>query len=118
MPQNTHHSREPGNSDDEEKVYAALKPTVNELLLSLGELNRTSAEFLKTDVETALTFSSIALQTEDLSKRQRNRRNARKGYDTILRLARRVRLSTDDEQFLSEKMGRLKSELQRLGEVF
>jgi hypothetical protein len=114
----TYRSREPGNFDDEENDYAALKPTVDELLVSLGELNRTSAEFLKTDVETALTFSSIALQSEDLSKKQRNRRNARKGYDTIVRLAGRIRLTSDDEEFLTEKLTRLKSELQRLGEVF
>jgi hypothetical protein len=111
-------SREPMNLDDEESVYAALKPTLQEVIVSLGQLNRTSAEFLKTDVETALLFSSIALQTEDLPKKQRNRQNARRGYDTILRLAGRIRLSNDDEQLLSKKLGRLKSELQSLGEVF
>jgi hypothetical protein len=117
MPRNTRRNKEAGNSD-QENAYAVLKPTVDELIVSLGELNRTSTEFLKTDVETALTFSSIALQTEDLSKRQRNCRNARRGYDTIVRLAGRVRLSIDDERFLFEKLLRLKSELQRLGEVF
>ena len=68
--------------------------------------------------ETALSFSAIALETEDLSKKQRNCRNARKGYDTIRRLAGRVELSPDDEQFLSERLLRLKSELLRPGEVF
>jgi hypothetical protein len=117
MTRNTHRSREPGNLNDE-NMYGAIKPTVDELIVSLGQLNRTSAEFLKTDVETALLFASIALQTEDLSKRQRNCRNARRGYDTIVRLASRIRFSDDEAQFLSERLARLKSELERLGEVF
>jgi hypothetical protein len=117
MRENTHR-RQPENLDKEENVYAALKPTVDELLDSLGQLKRTSTEFLKTDIETALTFSSIAAQTEDLQKKHRNRQHARRGYDTILRLSSRVKLSDDDEQLLSEKLMRLKAELQRLGEVF
>jgi hypothetical protein len=112
----THRAEETMNFDDN-GVYETLKPTVDELVASLGQLNRASAEFLKTDVETALIFTSIALQTEDFSKRQRNRQNARRGYDTVVRLAGRIRLSDDDEQFLTERLARLKSELQRLGEV-
>jgi hypothetical protein len=118
MAERIRRSREPQNFDDVETFYSALKPTVDELIVSLGQLHRTSAEFLKTDVETALTFSSIALQSEDLSKRARNCRNARRGYDTIVRLAGRIQLSMDDEQFLTKKLVRLKGELERLGEVF
>jgi hypothetical protein len=112
------HRKKQEDSGKEENLCAALKPTVDELIGSLGQLNRTSAEFLKTDIETALTFSSIALQTEDLPKKHRNRKYARKGYDTILRLSGRVRMSNDDEELLAEKLMRLKSELQSLGEVF
>jgi hypothetical protein len=118
MLRQTHHSREPEYGRDPENVYETIKPTVDELIESLSQLNRTSAESLKTDVEIALTFSTIALRTENIPKRQRNGRNARKGYDTILRLVGRVRLTSEDEQFLSEKLARLKLELQRLGETF
>jgi hypothetical protein len=118
MSGNSYRRREQENLESEENIYAALEPSVNELIHSLSRLNRTSTEFLKIDVETALTFCSIARQTEDLTKRQRNCRNARKGYDTIHRLMGRVRLTDDDEQFLSEKMTRLKFELLRLGEKF
>lgn len=118
MRKKSHHVRERRNVDEQGNVYGSLKPTFDELIVSLDELKHTSAEFLRTDVETALTFSAIALQTDDLSKKQRNCRNARKGYDTIRRLAGRVELSPDDEQFLSERLWRLKSELLQLGEVF
>jgi hypothetical protein len=94
---------------DPEDIEQSLAALVNRVY-------RNSAQFLKTDAETALTFSSIALQTDNPDKRERNRRNARKGYDTILRLASQTRLSSDDEKFLSEKLGRLKSELKQLGE--
>ena len=96
----------------------SLESPVAELKESISELNRTSADFLKTDAETALTFSEIAQQTDDEAKMRRNRGNARKGYDTIIRLSARIPLSAEDEQFLTEKLSRLKRELQRLGEVF
>jgi hypothetical protein len=119
MPEDTHSNREPTAVPEEgEKLYTELKPSMDDLLVSLGQLNRTSVEFLKTDVDTALTFASIALQTEDLVKRQRNCGNARKGFDTIARLATRVKLSEEDTRYLSEKMTRLKLELLRLGEKF
>jgi hypothetical protein len=118
MPSKIHPPRALANVGDEEAACRSLKPTVSELIDVIGQLNRTSAQFLRTDIETALLFCSIALQTEDLSKRERNRKNARRGYDTIVRLSARIRLSNDDEQFLSDKLERLKFELQRLGEVF
>jgi hypothetical protein len=117
MPKKVHRTRAPG-SMPEADVYDSLKPVVGELRDTVNQLNRASADFLKTDVETALVFSSIAMQAEDPSKRQRNRQNARKGYNTIVRLIGRIRLTDEDEQFLSEKLGRLKLELLRLGEVF
>jgi hypothetical protein len=118
MRKKTPRTRDPGSTEVEGNIYDSLRPAVDELVDSVNQLNRTSAEFLKTDTETALTFASIASQTEDVSKRERNRQNARRGYDTVLRLSARVPLSYEDEQFLSERMGRLKLELQRLGEVF
>jgi hypothetical protein len=97
---------------------ASLIPMLTDLMASLERLNRYSAEFLKTDIEVALTFGSIARQSDDSAKRERNRQHARRGYDTIRRLLGRVKLSRDEEQVLSEKLMLLKSELECLGEVF
>jgi hypothetical protein len=99
--------------------FAASKPTADQFLAASAELNRTSTDFLKVDLETALTFSGIALQSNnDEGKRRRNRINARRGYDMILHLARKVSLSQDDAEVMSHKLKRLKSELQSLGETF
>ena len=81
-------------------------------------MDRANTNFLKVDIATALTFSGIALQADDPIKKNRNRRNARKGYDTIVRLVDKVHLSKDDAQVIREGLRRLKSELERLGEVF
>lgn len=102
-----------------EPNFAAKKPGMDEILSSAAQLNRTSIDFLKIDLQTALTFSQIALQSNaDAEKRRRNRKNARKGYDTIVRLAEKVSLSDRDGRYISRNLERLKSELQQLGEIF
>jgi hypothetical protein len=99
--------------------FVARKPSIDEILTAASELNRTSTDFLKIDLQTALTFSRIALENNtDNEKRRRNRRNARRGYDTIIRLIKRVSLSDGDAKFMSYNLERLKSELRQLGEVF
>jgi hypothetical protein len=99
--------------------FAAKKPTVDEWLASRDQLNRTSTDFLKIDLETALTFSSIALQNAmNTVKRQRNQRNARVGYDTIVRLIEKVTLTDEETRFMVRNLQRLKTELQQLGETF
>lgn len=109
MPRKTRHP---------EPASAEVKPTVDELLANVRRLNRATVDFLKVDVETALTFSGIALQTDNSVKKERNQRSARKAYDSVLKLAEKVDLTDQDVQTLSRNLARLKSELQTLGEVF
>lgn len=108
------HKAKPSDSPS----YAAPRPTLAELQASGEKLNRTGTEFLKTDLKTLLTFTSSALQTDNPEKRTRQRRVARKGYDTVLRLLKKVTLTKDDAVFISKHLRRLKSELKTLGEVF
>jgi hypothetical protein len=108
----------PGRKPSRHPNYAAAKPTIEEILASETRFKQTGTDFLKTDLETALTFSALALGTRDDEKRKRNRMNARKGYDTIVRLMGRLGPSKKDARFLARNMRRLKSELERLGEVF
>jgi hypothetical protein len=106
-------------SSAREHSFAAKKPTIDRFLAASNQLRHTGIEFLKIDVETALTFSSVALQSnDDAAKRKRNRENARRGYDTILHLLKKVALDTEDAEFMSSRLRRLKSELERLGETF
>jgi len=101
-----------------EPSYAAPKSTLDQFLAFGTRLNRTKVDFLKIDVETALTFAGIAMQAEDRVKKARNRQSARKAYDTVVRLMDRVDLSDEDAQLLARKLKRLRSELATLGEVF
>jgi hypothetical protein len=89
-----------------------------ELSVTGEQLNATNAEFLRIDVETALTFSGLALQTDDSEKKKRNRKNARKAYDSILHLWNNVTFTPRQEGYIHEMMGRLKGNLELLGEKF
>ncbi len=98
--------------------YAAPRPTVDELLAARERLNRAGVEFLKIDLETALTFVHIARQARDESRRKHACSAARKAYDTISNLLPRVHLSNSDSQVASRRLAQLKAELQSLGESF
>ena len=90
---------------------------MDELLATRKRLNQANTDFLKVDVQTALTFTGIALQTTDPVKRQRNQRSARNAYDTVLRLLSKVEISESDARILGSNLERLKSELRELGET-
>ena len=94
---------------------AADKPTLAE---QGKRYNQVSTDFLKVDLQTALTFAGIALETNNATKKKRNQESARKAYDTVLRLLPNVELDEGDAQSVRTNLQRLKSELQLLGEVF
>lgn len=98
--------------------YPAVRPTVDQLITTQKQFRRVSADFLKADLETALTFCQIARNTDSEARQQRNRRSARKAYDTISRLLAKTEVSDADARFLKQNMKRLKSQLKGLGEVF
>jgi len=98
--------------------HAAPKPTADEFLASRERLNRASADFLKIDLQTALTFLHIARHTTDVARQERNREAARRAYDTVVKLMKRVKLNADDTRTIVLGLEQLKSELQELGEVF
>ena len=80
------------------------------------QFNRTMVDFIKADLQTALTFSGIALQSkDDDDKRRRNHANARRGHDTIVKFLKTVTLSAKDTRYVSRNLRRLKSELKELG---
>jgi len=83
-----------------------------------AQLNASNADFLKIDVETALIFCGLALETNNEEKKERNRKNARKAYDTILQLWGNVAFTPSQESYMHEMMHRLKGDLKRLGERF
>lgn len=86
----------------------------------IGEkLSRTAAEFLSTDIDSALIFIGLARsEHDDSEKKFRNQRNARKAYDKIRELFPRLGLSPEEQSKINQKLSYLKSELQALGEHF
>ena len=86
--------------------------------MSRERMNRASADFLKIDVETALTFAHIARQTADAARKQRNREAALRAYSTVTRMMERVKLSEEDMRTLALGLEQLRSELRELGEAF
>ena len=101
-----------------EPKFSAPKPTFDELLAGREEANRANTNFLKVDADTALTFTDIALSTEDPVKKRRNVRSARRAYDTVMRLIEKVDLSDSDGRILGAKLLSLKARLDALGEIF
>lgn len=96
--------------------HVAPKMTVDELVATSEQFHRATANFLKIDVATALTFAGIALETHDPERKARNKLSARHAYDTVLRLIDKVTLNHDDIAVLRRDLQRLKTELQTMGE--
>ena len=69
-----------------------------------------SIDFLRTELETGVTFANLALNAQDLPKHERNRANARTAYDKFQEYASGIALSREETRELTE----LSSELKRL----
>lgn len=73
-------------------------------------------DFLRSELDTGLTLSRIAMQADHQNKAARNRLNAKKAYDTVIRFMPRVSLSREESREIKSKLNDLRSCLQRLGE--
>ncbi len=70
---------------------------------------------LKTELETGLTFSRVALNSKDnANKRARNTANARKAYDTAQDWAAKLALTPADSKEVAAGFERLKANLAKL----
>lgn len=83
-----------------------------------GTPNALKVDSVKTDLDTALTFTQIARQTVDPDKAMRNRRTARGGYDGVLSYLGSASLSRPEQEHFTKKLALLKTALRSLGEVF
>ena len=82
-------------------------------------LERTGFTFFITDIELAMTLVGIAANAEkDPEKKARNQQNARRAYDTILRLSTSAPLKEEEHAEVDEKLRQLKSSLEGIGERF
>jgi uncharacterized protein YlxW (UPF0749 family) len=78
---------------------------------------RTGFGFLITEVQTGLTFASIALSAgDDLNKLTRNSENAKLAYDTVLRFRDRVQMNQQAAAQLEAELEKLRVDLRQSGE--
>ena len=95
----------------------ALRDEIAKGMEIQGQTRKAAADFLQTELETSLTFAEAALSAAyDMEKRERDRANARKGYDTILRFSRKYPIQPSAAEDFAERLGHLKSALHTLGE--
>ena len=73
-------------------------------------------EFLGTELRAGITRANIAKNTSDESKKQRNRQEARKAYDAVLRFLPGTFLSQEEKEEIDSKLTELKFALRSLGD--
>ena len=98
--------------------HAADHQAQSEFIASREQMIRASTEFLKIDIETALTFLKIARETGDGVRKRRTCLAARKAYDTVNKLLLKVELGVEDQRIVVGGLAQVRSELEQLGEVF
>jgi hypothetical protein len=79
--------------------------------------NRTEADFLQIELDTAFTFLQTAEITRLEETRLRNYNNARTAYETVVRLCARVTLPLEERSMFETRLADLRSRLQELGVV-
>jgi len=72
--------------------------------------------FLRAELLAGLTRAKIAQNTNDEHKRQRNRVEARKAYDAILRFLPQTSVSSEEKEQIDSQIAELKFVLASLGE--
>ncbi|HEY6253368.1 MAG TPA: hypothetical protein VI685_25710 [Candidatus Angelobacter sp.] len=81
------------------------------------DLGSANVEFLFTELETGLTFARLASAAKDNpTKVERNTRNARKAYDSLLHFQERVSLSPEAKVKFEAGKDELRDSLRLLGE--
>ena len=73
-------------------------------------------DFLRAELLVGFTRANIAQNTSDESKKQRNRQEARKAYDAILRFLPQTFLSQEEKEQIDSKLTELKFALRFLGD--
>jgi hypothetical protein len=81
------------------------------------QFENTMVQFIYSELETGITFASLALDSQTDEKRQRNRQNARKAFDTARHfLKQRAVEEIVAQPDLQERLNKLKQLLRELGE--
>jgi glycogen debranching enzyme len=83
-----------------------------------SSVSKGAFEFLPTDLNTALTFMNVAESTGKADVRERNYKNARRAYDSVMRLMQNKTIDDTQREELNQRLAVLKSRLQNVGQQF
>ena len=97
------------------KQIGKIQNAITRAARSLGQIERTGATFLVTDLDLAMTMTRDAASSE---KRNRNLANARHAYDDVSRISHHASLTDNERQNVDDKLAELRSALEQQAEVF
>lgn len=81
----------------------------------MDRTNSIGIDFLRTDIETALTFILVAETSSSLESRERNYGKALEGYRTVLRFLPRVMPSPEELASMHNKLEQIRVKLEKAG---
>lgn len=82
------------------------------------DLNQNGVNFLLVDLDAAMTFMDVAQTSHVQETVWRNHNNARKAYDTVLRLLEKLTPDAEQRQEINAKLAVLKMRLEAAGSSF
>jgi hypothetical protein len=85
---------------------------------SSSNSNETGVELVLADLDLALTFMDVAATSRIQETKDRNHRNARHAYDTVLHLLKSLEPDSQERSAIDGKMALLKTRLQAVGQQF
>ena len=81
----------------------------------LNDSNRAGINFVLTELETAMTFLSVAETTRNQDSAARNHDNARTAYESAIHYQGRLRFGEDEKKTFEDKLAELKRALLAAG---
>jgi hypothetical protein len=103
-----------GDSQDDDDRTASLKEEFEGLR---REFEPNMRSFLTTELELGNAFAKSARSGGE-GEKSRNRKNARKAYDSVLHFLEKTTLTQEAKAEINDELAALKSDLQSLGETF
>jgi hypothetical protein len=82
------------------------------------QARRTQTDFLRVDLDTGLILAERARTADHLEDRARNLRRARHAYDVVVSFLASATITHPDLHEIDSRLKRLRSELEKLGELF
>jgi hypothetical protein len=109
--------KQPDNvNPDDPSVRAKLTDEMARAPKLIRRAQQLSIDFLKVELETGLTFASVARTSADPPHKEQARSRALEAYDTLLQQLPKVNASIVEKQRSEEKLKQLEQALKQLEE--